>query len=409
MPNPLPSGASALRLVPTPAPAPCVTSEVGWLRRVLVHRPGGELDRLSPDNMTELLYDDLPWPEAARLEHDAFTALLRAQDVEVFLLGELLAGVLRDDAVRRKVIAATLLAEDPAPSLAEALRAHLGGLDAPALAEALVAGVTPRELSGQGLAALHRSTAFALRPLPNQLFTRDVSAWVHDRQAVGMLPTAARRRERLHLAAIHGYHPLFAAASAEALGGAAGVEGGDLLVLDAECAMVGIGARTSVAAVERLAAYLFERTPVRQLLAVETPRTRRTMHLDTMVTMVDRDAFLTHPNAETVLRPHRLWHAHGRLRAESELSLRRAVECALDHPIRWLTGGGDGPAAERDVWNDANNVLALRPGVVVAYDRNPRTNEALAASGVEVLTTPGAELGRGRGGPRCMSCPLTRE
>jgi arginine deiminase len=239
-----------------------------------------------------------------------------------------------------------------------------------------------------------------LPPLPNQLFTRDSSAWVHDRQVVGGLATAARQRERLQLAAIHRHPPAFAGAHTIDTA----VEGGDLLVIAPHTVLAGIGERTSVGAVETLAQALFEGTPVECVLAVELPRLRRTMHLDTLVTMVDEDAFVVHPEIDRLLRVHRLTHTGAR----PAPAFRQAVAEALDAPPRWITGGGDAVAAERELWNDANNVLALAPGVVVAYDRNPRTNAALAAAGIEVLTTPGAELGRGRGGPRCLSCPLER-
>jgi arginine deiminase len=375
-----------------------IASEVAPLRRVLVHRPGRELTRLSPDNMLDLLYDDVPWAEGAAAEHDAFRALLGSRGVEVLLLGELLEEVL--GRARAEIIAGTVAAADTPPSLACALTDHLAGLDDRELAATLVAGVTLEELRAPAGSLAAAVGAPVLPPLPNQVFTRDSSAWVHGVQVVGGLATPARRRERAHLEAVHRHHPAFAGTRAVD----AAIEGGDLLVVGPHVVLAGIGERTSVGAVEALAQALFEATPVRRVLAVELPRLRRTMHLDTLVTMVDDDAFVVHPEIDRLLRVHSLTRAG----AGPAPAFRRAVAEALGGPVHWITGGGDAVEAERELWNDANNVLALAPGVVIAYDRNPRTNAALAAAGIEVLTTPGAELGRGRGGPRCLSCPLER-
>jgi arginine deiminase len=366
----------------TSVQAPAIASEVAPLRRLLVHRPGEELSRLSPDNMAELLYDDVPWTERAGSEHDAFCRLLAARGAEVLYLGQLLADVLREESARRQLITATLAFAKVAPSVAEPLRRWLDGLDASALAARLVAGVTHEEVG------LPRGSQFALAPLPNQVFMRDSSAWIHGCEVVGELSTTARRRERLHLETVYREHPLFAAGPE--LATRAGAEGGDVLVLSPECVLVGMGERTSAAGVERLALRILAETPARQVIVAEIPRLRRTMHLDTLVTMVDRDAFVVHPDIERLIRAHRL------------------TTFALGTPVRWLSGVASGIDAERELWNDANNVLALAPGVVVAYDRNERTNDALRDQGIEVLTFPGAELGRGRGGPRCMSCPLNR-
>jgi arginine deiminase len=391
-PDPATRGRPALRLVAGARAAPRVTSEVAPLRRVLVHRPGRELERLSPDNMAQLLFDDIPWRERAAAEHDAFCALLRGRGAEVLYVGDLLADVLRDVAVRRRLLDATLALARGGDALAR----RLGELGPQALAEALIAGVTRAELG-------EPADGFALAPLPNHVFTRDSSAWVHDQEAVGALATRARRRERLHLAAISA---LIAPRSRPHVTTGPGVEGGDLLVISPRTVLAGIGERTSAAAVERLAARLFAETPVREVLAVEIPPVRRTMHLDTLLTMVDADAFVAHPRIEARVRVHRLRAGRG---GEREPSLRRAVARALGGPVRWIAAADDALAAERELWSDAYNVLALAPGVVVAYDRNERTNDALRRHGIEVLTFPGAELGRGRGGPRCMSCPLNRD
>ncbi len=397
---------------------PDVRSEVGELEAVVVHRPGRELARLTPENMDDLLFDDVPWVERAQEEHDVFRAVLASRGAEVLELTALLAEVLEGDAARDEVLSATMPFTELGPEGRAALRAELADEPAAALAERLVEGVTFSELPsarGSLAAGVGGGVGFALRPLPNHVFTRDTSVWVGGRVLVGRARMAARAREVLHLQAIHRHHPRLAGgAGARTLlddgDGGWTVEGGDVLVLAPGRIVIGMGERTHPSQVEALATALIADGLVTDVLAIEVPVVREMMHLDTVMTLVDVDAVVAHPNAEAILVP---WHLSaapgGGLRTERLPGLVGGLELMLDRPVRLLQAPADELLAQREQWSDAHNVVALAPGVVVAYDRNVRTNELLRGAGVEVLTIPGAELGRGRGGPRCMSCPVARE
>ena len=399
---------------PEPLPAPGVRSEVGRLGAVLVHRPGNELARITPANMDDLLFDDLPWVERAQEEHDAFRSLLAGRGVEVLVLETLLAEALAVDAARAEVLAATVPLAALAPGCQRELHGWLSALPADELARQLVDGLTYDELpfaAGTLAARLGGPSGFALPPLPNHLFTRDSSAWLGAQGLIARARMPARVREAVHLRAIYRHHPRFAGAGLLFDGEPRWtVEGGDVFVLGEGRIAVGMGERTRPAEVEALAAELFAAGLARELLAIEVPVRREMMHLDTVLTMVDADAIVAHPSAQELLRA---WHltpgaGGGGPHAEAMPSLAAGFARVLGHPVRFLQAPPDELLAEREQWSDAHNVVALAPGVVVAYDRNVRTNELLAGTGIEVLTMPGAELGRGRGGPRCMTCPVVR-
>jgi arginine deiminase len=388
-----------------------VGSEVGRLRTVILHRPGDELRRLTPRNNDELLFDGVPWVERAQTEHDAFAEQLRERDVEVLYLSDLLTETLEVDAARAELLDAALRPQDIGPTLVPVLRDHLVTLPSAQLARALMAGIAHGELPVRGglMHAMTDAREFIVRPLPNLLFTRDSSVWLPGGVAIGRLALPARRRESTITAAIYRHHPRFA--GTEVLYGAgdddAWVEGGDVLCLAEGVLAVGVGQRTRPAGAESFAQRLFAAGAARTVLAVPIAQDRATMHLDTICTMVDRDAVVMYPQVAHALTAFTLTPAG---RVDGPVPFLEAAARAMGiGRLRVIDTGLDPVTAEREQWDDGNNTLALGPGTVVAYERNRETNARLRDAGIEVVAISGSELGTGRGGPRCMSCPVWRD
>src|SRR4051794_9968138 len=388
-----------------------VSSEVGRLRTVMLHRPGEEIRRLTPRNNDELLFDGVPWVDRAQEEHDAFAEALRGRGVEVLYLRDLITEALAVPAARGEVLDSALRPERIGPTLAEALRDHLTGCPPEELAAVLIAGIAHSELPVRGglVDRMSGPLEFIVRPLPNLLFTRDSSVWLEHGVAVTELALSARRRETALTGAVYRHHPRFAGTQL-LYGGRerdeAWLEGGDVLVLAPGVLAVGVGQRTSPAGVETFAQRLFAAGAARAVLAVPIAQDRATMHLDTVCTMVDRDAVVMYPPLADTLEAYVLGPGGVGGREPFLAAAARAMGIG---ELRVIDTGLDPVTAEREQWDDGNNTLALGPGLVVAYERNTETNARLAEEGIDVTLIAGSELGTGRGGPRCMSCPVLRD
>ncbi|MCI2418640.1 arginine deiminase [Saccharopolyspora sp. K220] len=392
---------------------PHVQSEVGPLHAVLLHRPGTELKRLTPRNNDQLLFDAIPWVDRAQEEHDAFADVLRGRGVEVLLLRELLTEALHDARARAAAVLAGVDERKLGADISDTLRSHLSSVDNTAMADILIAGMTFEELpaaEGQSLVRrMHHPHDFAIDPLPNLLFTRDSSMWVGERVAIAALAMPARRRESALTDLVYAYHPRFSHAARAYGAHSAPVEGGDVLLLAPGVVAIGVGERTTPAGAESFARSVFADDLAHTVLAVPIEQTRSSMHLDTVCTMVDRDAVVMYPAIQDSLHAYTLRPLDGDLLVSGPTPFLTAAAEAMgiDH-LRVIDTGLDPVTAEREQWEDGNNTLAVAPGVVVAYERNAETNARLEDAGIEVLRISGSELGSGRGGPRCMSCPITR-
>lgn len=399
-----------------------VHSEVGRLRTVMVHRPDLSLQRLTPANCRDLLFDDVLWVKRAREEHDAFVDVLRDRNIEVLLLQELLTETLALAAARDWLLERAVTDFGVGPTFSAELRHYLRELPAAMLARHMIGGLTRAELPFKG-AGLRWNVLqpgdFLLPPLPNHLFTRDSSCWIYGGVSINPMAKRARRAEQLNVKTIYRFHPRFAKDGFEIwLGdddadyGSATLEGGDVMPIGRGVVMVGMGERTTPPAVEMLARRLFARRGASELLVAALPLDRATMHLDTVMTMLDRDAFVVYPHVVRAIRAWRVTPGRkaGALAVREEPDFLRAIAHSLGvRRLRLVTTGGDAYEAEREQWDDGNNLLAVEPGVVIAYDRNVDTNTKLRKAGIEVITIPGFELSRGRGGAHCMSCPIQRD
>lgn len=401
---------------------PFVMSEIGALKSVLVHRPGIEIGRITPDNKEALLFDDLLWLERAQDEHDAFVELMTGRGAEVLYFDRLLTDVMEQPSVRQGVLESVLTAAQCGPAVSYALVSALMDAPAPQVVDVLVGGIMERELGAWGIDPVFADLVadrfhHVLSPLPNLLFMRDNASWIGSSLSRNVLATPARERESVYVAAIYDHHPMFAREHVPSLFGAdrgdvypASLEGGDILVLNSQTVCLGIGERTTPSAVEILARRLFDETSVEQVVAVHLPHARALMHLDTALTMIDHSTFNVFPGLLSGTGVHVVRAAGGgSLSVEAAPSLESALLDTLGlASVTLLPTGGDAIGRLREQWDDGNNTLALAPGVVVAYSRNVETNRRLREHGIEVLELDSSELCRGRGGSRCMTQPIVR-
>ena len=396
-------------------------SEIGKLNKVLLHRIGPEVENLVPDNFERLLFDDIPYLKVAQKEHDAFANTLRENGVEVIYYVDETAKALADPEVKKQFLNEMLDESDlSSQSVRDAINDYLIQMPAKKMVAMIIAGVRKDEIEGieaRTLADLISSSyPFYMDPMPNLYFTRDPGACIGNGLNVHHMSTATRRRECLLLQYMFRYNRDFAQEGAQQwydYHDPASIEGGDVLVLNSETVAIGLSQRTTALGIERFAENILHRSTFKRVIVFDIPKSRAFMHLDTVFTMIDYDKFTIHPEIEGPLQLFEITlGADGAIHFESvtdELSrlLARVLKVPAVELIR--CGGDDMMAAQREQWNDGSNTLCIAPGTVVTYERNYVTNDLLDKKGIRVLTIPSSELSRGRGGPRCMSCPVNRD
>ena len=396
-------------------------SEIGKLNKVLLHRPGRELEKLTPNNFERLLFDDIPFLKVAQAEHDRFAEVLRENGVEVIYYQTETAKALKDEKIKYNFVREFVeLSEIYSEGRKEAIIEYLLSKNAEDLVEACIAGIFTEEIAHIKTNSLYdvavSEEPFASDPMPNLYFTRDPGACIGNGINIHHMSTPARRREALLLKYMLKYNRDFALEDTPQwydVYDNYSIEGGDVLVLSKDIVAVGYSQRTTIAGIENFAVNLLKNSSFKKVLVFDIPKCRAFMHLDTVFTMVDFDKFTIHPEIEGPLGVYEITLGeNGEMKynaMKDELSKVLALELKLPAVDLIRCGGGDLIAAQREQWNDGSNTLCIAPGTVVTYERNYVTNDLLDKKGIKVLAIPSAELSRGRGGPRCMSCPVNRD
>lgn len=396
-------------------------SEIGKLEKVLLHRPGKEIEALTPSTMERLLFDDVPYLKEAQKEHDAFANILKDNGTEVIYYRQETAKALQDDKIRGNFIDdMTQLSFIESDGTREAIKSFLMGLPVEEMVEKIIEGVKRKDLGKIKTGSLSDLTKadypYVMDPMPNLYFTRDPGACIGNGINIHHMHTPARRRESLLLKYMFEYSPDFASEESKKfydIYDDYSLEGGDILVLSEDVVAVGYSERTTIAGIENFAENLFQNSEFKKVIVFDIPKCRAFMHLDTVFTMVDYDKFTIHPEIEGPLSVYELTAGKGgklsfkTIRGALDKILAKELGLPAVELIR--CGGDDMMAAQREQWNDGSNTLCIAPGTVVTYERNYVTNDLLDKHGIKVLTIPSAELSRGRGGPRCMSCPVSRQ
>lgn len=402
----------------------CVKSEIGKLRKVLIHRPGGELEHLTPEYLSTLLFDDIPYLKRAQIEHDSFAETLRSCGVEVVYLCDLVAQALdTDPAVRRQFVTEFLSNADTriVGHEKELFKLLMDEPDTRTMVLRTMEGIMDDGFDFRKtnpLLNLTRTKAgFILDPIPNLYFTRDPMASVGCGASLNHMFSVTRNRETIYMKYVFEHHPDFQDKVKKYYDPSVpySIEGGDIHNLSADTLAIGLSERTTAQAIEVLARNIFadEESSIRNILAIDIPNMRAFMHLDTVLTQADKDVFIVHPGILHNIKVYRVFPgAKGTIKAESLKGTLESIFCrflGLDE-VRFIKCGGNNMiAAEREQWNDGSNALCVEPGTVIVYDRNTITNDILCDNGLKTLEIASSELSRGRGGPRCMSMPLVRD
>lgn len=394
-----------------------VKSEIAPLKKVLLHRPGNELLNLVPDFLHEMLFDDIPWLAVAQREHDAFADTLRSLGAEVVYLRDLVRESIKNDEIKRNLIGDFLgEALGHTPSQKEKIREYLLNLPVGETVDVMISGLRKTELAGTKTHLadfLNDQYPFLLDPMPNMYFQRDPFSFAANGVIVGKMFTRQRARENIFAKYIFAYHDDFCdTPKYYDRDYPYNIEGGDILVLDGRTLAVGISQRTHADAIERLAKNILGKGGFEQIVAIDIPKQRTFMHLDTVFTMIDYDTFSIHPNTQSSFVTLVLTKEGDKIkikRLEGGLDEILARVLRIDK-VKLIKCGGDSPIdAAREQWNDGANTLAVAPGEVVVYGRNNVTNRLFEDNGIKIHEIPCSELSRGRGGPRCMSMPIIRE